>query len=334
MPAASEPIADLSTGDPYPMATAADAAGRKPRPMTLRAALAALPPRADAFLGRLHKCLSTPAGIDTTLLLVCYTARFSATALERLSQSVLRRSDWREWIAVVVEVAAPRARAVVVGPAASKSMGVKPVAAAAALVLSRRLKALSALLSEARMMMRLWGLLGMYFWGRGLVGKTLARRRQRQNEDEGVVVDDDDDDGVATDRMMDDVVAWAQLGACVVFQGLENGAYLSGKGVLGWSAAAQATAYKWSARFWALYVGLELGRLAGEGMRAKAGGEKAVEREDSTRAWRNQVVRNLAWAPLTVHWSMEKGFVSEMMVGLLGSIPGIIQMRDLWRETA
>ena len=106
--------------------------------------------------------------------------------------------------------------------------------------------------------------------------------------------------------------------------------------MLPWTPQQQGRAYRLGSRFWALYVGLELGWLGAElfGPQAARGqGEKrdtAAERAALTK----NAVRNMAWAPLTLHWSTEKGLVSDGVVGLLGSIPGVIQMRDLWRQTA
>jgi hypothetical protein len=132
---------------------------------------------------------------------------------------------------------------------------------------------------------------------------------------------------------------WVQFVSCVVLQVLENGAYLSSRGVLGWTPQQQGRAYVLSSRFWAVHVGIELGKLAAEGLArrraatARTTGAAGEEKEEEER-WRKQLARNLAWAPLTVHWGMEKGFVSDGFVGLLGTIPGLIQMRDLWKETA
>ena len=50
--------------------------------------------------------------------------------------------------------------------------------------------------------------------------------------------------------------------------------------------------------------------------------------------WRKVLIRNMAWFPLTIHWSLEQGIVSELTVGTLGSIPGIMAIRDLWNSTA
>ncbi|KAK3357096.1 hypothetical protein B0T25DRAFT_579224 [Lasiosphaeria hispida] len=328
--------ADLPSGSPIP-SVAATTPSKPAAPLTppLRALLAATPSHLDAFLARLNKCLATPAGIDTVLLFVCYASRLSASALGALSRSVLRRSA-RDWLAVLA--ALPPRTTVLFASSSSSSSAVKvavvtaggsttTAAAAAALVLAGRLKALSGLLSEARTILRLWALLGMYFWGKGLVVKALspaAEKKKSSGEPEG------------EETRLDRVVEWTRLLLCVGLQTLENGAYLSSRGVLGWTPAQQGKAYKWSSRFWAAYVGIELGKLAAEGLAgSKAKKAKAdAEVDADTAEWRKKVARNLAWMPLTLHWSTDAGFVSEPLIGMLASIPGMIQMRDLWRSTA
>lgn len=330
-------IADLPTGEPVPssspMPPAAAASSSSPsakHSIRLRALLSRAPHNIDAFLAHLQRCLSTPAGIDTVLLFVCYASRLSSSLLTALAKRALHRSA-AEWVALV---SASRTTVVAV---AGSGKPAPSAAAAASLLLAERLKNLSALLSETRTIMRLWGLLGMYSWAKRLAAESLSKQGS-------------DRDGPKPAILATSAVAYSQLAACVVFQALENGAYLSSRGVLGWSRPTQAWAMKWSARLWGAYVGVELGKLAAEGLAAAraAGGRRPAARkeegtgedaaaaaaeEDATR-WRNAFVRNLAWAPLTVHWGSEKGLVADWMVGALATVPGVIQMTDLWKRTA
>ncbi|KAI8954626.1 hypothetical protein F4801DRAFT_479489 [Xylaria longipes] len=320
---------DLPTGDPVPFsAPPAPAPAPKPKSLPLRELLAATPSNIDAFLAHLQRCLSTPTGIDTVLLFVCYSSRLTSAVLTTLVQPALQRSAER---LIALASALPPSATLVFNAKTLPSTGVALV-----LELAKRLRALSGLTSEARTILRLWGLLGMYFWGRRLILKW-RQSKQQQAETGG---------GGDSSSKLETSIAWSQLAACVVFQALENGVYLSSKGVLGWAPATQAKAARWSARFWGSFVGLELVRLLCEssrrGRRTRAdkfaGGKTVavVEREEREWAdtWRKTVVRNLAWAPLTLHWSLEKGLVSEMAVGALASIPSVLQIRDLWRNTA
>ncbi|KAI1212265.1 uncharacterized protein F4807DRAFT_415398 [Annulohypoxylon truncatum] len=313
--------ADLPSGEPIP-SSGPPAPAPSPKPLPpLRDLFAAAPSNADAFLAHLQRCLQTPSGIDTTLLLVCYASRLSASVLEALTRPAIRRSADR---LLAIAASLPPSATLVFTAKALPGGGV-----AAILGVAKRLRALSALLSDARTFLRLWGLLNMYFWARRLV---LGSRKEEEGKDK--------------EDKVERAISWVQMSTCVVFQALENGAYLSSKGVLGWSASAQRRAGLWSARFWAAFVGVEVGRLFYEshrrGRRSReekfAGGKSAaqVQRDEIewADAWKKSVARNLAWAPLTVHWSVEQGMLGEMAVGALATIPGVIQMRDLWRRTA
>jgi len=188
-------------------------------------------------------------------------------------------------------------------------------------------------------MLRLWGLLSIY---------NLAAKTYLSEEKKAV--------GMR-------VLTWAQIGALAVFQGLENGAYLAGRGVLGWRRERVGRAYKWSARAWMGYVGLELvrlgwewGRLRGEltaggkggevkgaeGKVVELSGEKDVQlvgeqRERVEREWGNFYRRlgvNAAYAPMTVHYSLEEGPLGEGSLGALGVVVAWLTFGKVWRETA
>ncbi|KAI1457121.1 hypothetical protein F4805DRAFT_429645 [Annulohypoxylon moriforme] len=317
--------ADLPSGDPIP-SSAPPAPVPSPKPFPIRDVLAAAPSNLDAFLAHLQRCLQTPSGIDTTLLLVCYASRLSASVLEALTRPAIRRSA-NQLLAIAATL--PPSATLVFSAKVLPGGGV-----AAILEVAKRLRALSSLLSDARTFLRLWGLLNMYFWARRLILSRKAKETEKDGEG-----------GQKEDRV-ERAISWVQMSACVVFQALENGAYLSSKGVLGWAPATQRKASLWSARFWAAFVGVEVGRLFYEshrrGQRTRdekfAGGKTAaqVQRDEIEwgEGWKKSVARNLAWAPLTVHWSLEQGLLGEMAIGALASIPGIIQMRDLWRRTA
>ena len=101
---------------------------------------------------------------------------------------------------------------------------------------------------------------------------------------------------------------------------------------MSWTPATQGWAYKWSVRFWALYIGVELGKLGAQGL---CSGGAVMTTKAEKDEWRGKLMRNLAWAPLTLHWSVDGGVgLNEGIVGLLGSIPGLIQFRELWASTA
>lgn len=83
-------------------------------------------------------------------------------------------------------------------------------------------------------------------------------------------------------------------------------------------------------------MGLEFVRLGWEVVQrrgAKKGEDEVVRREEE-EAWRREVVVNAAYAPMTVHWSLEEGCISPLAVGVLGSVVGAINVTELWKATA
>ncbi|KAK0736882.1 hypothetical protein B0T21DRAFT_363946 [Apiosordaria backusii] len=234
-----------------------------------------------------EKCLSTPSGIDTVMLFLCYTSKLTAAILTSSRTTTLLSKTSSN-------------------PLARKTLFT---------LLAKRLNNLSALMSESRVILRLWALLGIYSWGRSIVASP-------------------------TTSIPAKTLEYIRLVLCVLLQGLENGAYLSSRGVMGWTPAQQGQAYKWSARFWAAFVGIEIGRLLAE--RMGGGGARGKKLDDEkeelkeTREWKRKLAKSLAWAPLTVHWSVEGGVpgMTEMVVGALASVPGVIQMGDLWASVS
>jgi hypothetical protein len=318
------PIADLPSGEPIPSSKPPSKTPKR-QPLPLGALLAAMPSNIDSFLTRLNQCLSTPSGIDTVMLFVCYASKLSASVLTSLSQSALQRSA-REWITLIASL--PRGTTVVFSSPAPTGAAktTVPAAATLALTLAKRLSSLSSLLSEARTILRLWALLGMYFWARGLLKRTFSSAPPTK---EG---DSEKKPATPQPTKLETLLEYTRLALCITFQGLENGAYLSSKGILGWTPHQQGRAGKWSARFWAAYVGIELGRLAAERFGPAAKGKFDTARERGE--WTKKTARQLAWAPLTLHWGSEKGLLGDGAVGALACIPGVIQMRDLWASTA
>ncbi|GJC95830.1 peroxin 11C [Colletotrichum higginsianum] len=337
-------VSDLPSGDPVPppaaaAAVAADSSSSKPiivvvvdtcGPETKKAhpppdPRRPLPRNVDAFVAHLSRCFQTPSGIDTVLLFVCYTSRFSASVLDSLGASALRRSARK---LVAVAFALPPDKTILLSKAPS---GSSAAAASLGIRVAGHLRALATLLSEARTIMRLWSLLPLYLWLRRLM-TTPARPPAAADADEKA----QDPSAAALDR----AISWLQVTACLLLQSLESSSYLASRGVLPMTPAQQGKAARWSVRFWSVFVGSELGRLAVEALRSRsavASGRQDVasaEYREWSDTWTRTLARQMSWFPLTVHWSMDKGFVPEMGIGLLGSIPGIVQMRQLWKETA
>jgi hypothetical protein len=157
-------------------------------------------------------------------------------------------------------------------------------------------------------------------------------------------------------------VAYVEVFSIFVYQILENVAYLASKGIGGNRLVKRyggiGAWYLWSTRAWFGYILLEFVRLARESVlfqqkeeeqkrhRAEriSAGEKMVSetckeqdeaRQQEIRNWRKSLVNNLAWAPLCVHWSLQKGIgVPESLTGFISLLAGIWGAYDSWRATA
>ncbi|KAI9837400.1 MAG: hypothetical protein M1837_002988 [Sclerophora amabilis] len=177
------------------------------------------------------------------------------------------------------------------------------------------LRALASLISDIRVFLRLWGLLSIYTWGRDVFVTSPPHDRALR------------------------LIAYTQVAVNAAYQTLENGAYLAQhKVLLGWSEKAQTRAWVWSSRFWAAHTALDLVRLLRvrqlRSVKGGRNGEKVDETEEDVLGWWSEVLVNAAYAPLTVHWSLEEGLIEEVWVGLFGSVAGLVGLRQSWRKTA
>lgn len=309
----------------------------RPRPSTLQTLrvyllkyLTTIPRTADRNLVRLAKLLSTPSGTDTLLCTTSYTLTLVHALLSRLLQ---RR------LAVIASEIAQKADGILLpGETLIASLPAPTSTKRIAQVVGSS-KALAATIADYRIFVRLWGLAGLYTWARGTYLSPLPAHAEKQ------------------DRLVRGLT-WSAIAACVGFQVLENGAYLSSKGVLtssrwtGEAGKARENAWwLWSSRFWAAYVGVELARLGvqwyyrdGKPMPALQGdGEKEdkLRREEEVRkrklekwVWWKDLASNLAYAPMTLHWSTERGLLSDWGVGACGMVAGGAMLADAWRKTA
>lgn len=126
--------------------------------------------------------------------------------------------------------------------------------------------------------------------------------------------------------------------------------------------------WRWSCRAWAVSVALEFGRLVREwvlrgqelqdwhqkpattdgGGDADGGGDKDdrnlknqtrqpdnhwhQRRAEFLQKWTTQLCINACYAPMTLHYSLEKGIMSEGILSLLGTVASVLAWRQAWRE--
>lgn len=104
----------------------------------------------------------------------------------------------------------------------------------------------------------------------------------------------------------------------------------------------------WSCRLWALYVVLQFAHLKEDRMllkrrertlkKAKSTVPNNGEKEELQERWDalwNELLVNLGYLPLTIHWSLENGlFNNEIWVGVFGLLAAVASFRSGWKATA
>lgn len=159
---------------------------------------------------------------------------------------------------------------------------------------SPKLKNLYSMISDFRMFTRMWDTAGLMEWG----------------------IDTVDNAHKSSSDFLDESLVKLEAYSAVLYQVLENIAYLSSKGVIKISSKLETKIWIYSCVMWALYVQIELIRLVRQALASKG-----------TKIPYKQLFVNLAWLPLTLHWSTTTGFLSSGAVGILGaaaSLPGAI----------
>lgn len=299
------------------IAAAIDSAPSIPTPSKapIGAVLAAVPSNADAFAAHLLRCIQTRAGADAVLQFLCYFFKLSGSVLETLSRNALRQSA-QKLVAMAFQL--PPATTVVLSSAPA------PAGAAFALSLANNFKALSGVLSEARTINRLWGLLGLYFGLKRIVARMRPKKVESEKEGSVAVVE-------SAAAPFETIFSLTQIVTLILFQVFENLAFLGSKKAIDLKPATMGKFGLLSVRCWGTYVFMELSRLLVERVRSNP----EVKTAAWAKTWNKSFFRNLAWAPLTVHWSIPGGGpLPDALVGLLAMYPSTGQMVDLWRETA
>lgn len=194
--------------------------------------------------------------------------------------------------------------------------------------------ALSSLASETRYNLRLFGLLPLWIWG----SETLK--------------------SPPADPIIH-ALTILQIISNVVYQLLENIAYLASKGVISKRFVEKYGSidkwYIWSTRGWFGHIFLQFfvlwrqhvlqkRRMAAQ--RTASATSATIETKEQTsenrdelqleiRAWRKSLVNNTIWAPLCVHWCFENGIgIPDHLHGLISFMAGAWSLYDLWAATA
>ncbi|KAF2425718.1 hypothetical protein EJ08DRAFT_617080 [Tothia fuscella] len=260
----------------------------------------------DRTLSRLTAVLSTPAGQDSLLNTAYYTLTFLSATINLTLESQL------ESIAKVFAQNASKALL----PGESVVATFQAPAIATYLVrASTAFKLLSARISDYRTFVRMWGLLGIYAWAKSVYSNPPKDSILR-------------------------VIAYGQVGVNLAFQYIENKAYLATHGIV--SKPVELIGREWmlSAKFFAAHIVLDFVRLWRvrtlwkTDVVAQDDKEGMVKREKEIETWKRQLIIDLCFAPMAVHWSRPEVVLSDLQVGLLGMISGGLGFRETWRKTA
>ncbi|KAF9892417.1 hypothetical protein FE257_001525 [Aspergillus nanangensis] len=186
-----------------------------------------------------------------------------------------------------------------------------------------RLLALSSLMSETRYALRLLGLFPLWTWGADTLRSPPADRT------------------IYTLTML-------QVVSNMIYQALENGGFLAAKGVVSkkfvdrWGGVDKW--YLWSTRAWFGHIFLQFfvlwrqyvlrkRKLSTETEKGKE--EKEAELKAEIRAWKKSLVNNVCWAPLCLHWCVEKGIgFPDQFAGVVSFMAAAWGVFDLWGATA
>ncbi|EEU37729.1 uncharacterized protein NECHADRAFT_53446 [Fusarium vanettenii 77-13-4] len=265
----------------------------------------------DGFISHLNRLIHTRDGHDSVILFAAYVAQLAAAILETSGNANLQK--WANKVLTLLPKAlASRAPSL---PLGSKLFSIFSAAPRLQLRLAERLRALVDMLDDWSVMSRLWGLLTMWM---------LAKE---------FITTPNTDDKEPRVRKVKTAISATQITSLIGFFILENISWLSRRKVLSWSDKSQPKLILWCVRSWGVYVFAELGRLLFERLRKKSG-ETGQEDAESRTQWNKQFVENLAWAPLTVHWTTPGGLLPESVAALLASYAQFISVQGLWKETA
>lgn len=265
----------------------------------------------DGFISHLNRLIHTRDGHDSVILFAAYVAQLAAAILETSGNANLQK--WaNKVVALVPKALASRAPSL---PLGSKLFSLLSAAPRLQLRLAERLRALVDMLDDWSVMSRLWGLLTMW-----MLTKEFITTPNTDDKEPRV-------------RKVKTVISATQIVSLIGFFILENVSWLSRRKVLAWSDKSQPKLILWCVRSWGVYVFAELGRLLFERVR-KRRGETGPEDAGAQAQWNKQFVENLAWAPLTVHWTTPGGLLPESVAALLASYAQFISVQGLWKETA
>lgn len=176
--------------------------------------------------------------------------------------------------------------------------------------------AFTTMLDEWQMMNRLWGVLDMWMAAREI--KTQISKRASISDPVNPI----------------DVAIQVSQTLCLTsFHICEAASFLSSKGITNLSAKTQERLSFFAIRSWTAFTMVEVGRLLLDGQHTPHDKEK-VATDDWKVRWRKNMLQNLAWLSVSVHWSLRNGLLPESLVSPLAVFATWSLVKDAWKEAA
>ncbi|KAH7120533.1 hypothetical protein EDB81DRAFT_814364 [Dactylonectria macrodidyma] len=246
-------------------------------------------------ISHIHRAVESREGHELALLTVGEAARLVAAILGPLGKAASRPSiHGSTSFAAKLRPARLRLGAVAIGTSA-------------------RLYSILEVLEEWQLMIRMWGLLDMWMSAKELVQEKLTAKHHTLSD------------------VFETTISALQTLSMTAFHIFEATACLSIAKVLAWPPHMQGKLMTWAARCWATFTFIEVIRhLFQWSQKSKAD----VDYAEWKGEWKTEFLRNLAWVPYTMHWSMPDGLLPDAFLALSGLYPCVGIMRDIWRETA
>ncbi|KAF4962584.1 hypothetical protein FSARC_9362 [Fusarium sarcochroum] len=255
----------------------------------------------DQFLAHLHRAIEPRGSRDVVLLFAGEAIRMIAFTMELLT-TYLRREGRARKSNGFSNTFFTGSRITSIATSTSQvavSMG-----------------ALADMLAEWQVMNRLWGALSMWIAAKDLFLRVSARRSSCEPV-----------------KVVDTTIQALQTICLTSFHICEATVLLSSRKIVKWSAKVEERLTFLAIRSWAAFTMIEIGRLSLDWTRMTQGKEKTVS-DDWKARWKEDMLQNLAWGSVALHWSLRNGLLPEALVSPLAVFATWSLMKDAWKSSA
>ncbi|KAG7883010.1 hypothetical protein KL905_001712 [Ogataea polymorpha] len=176
--------------------------------------------------------------------------------------------------------------------------------------LSTKLRLISDYIADVRIFNRMWGLPGLLAFGLEDLHRIFR----------------------ADSNFITKLLEATSTISIVAYQPLENVAFAADHNWTHLEKSASLEYYVASSRLWAVFVVLEVVKLVKTMIQTKLAGKPLDLLHN--RSLNRSLVANIANLPLTVHWSLYDGCLSDLTVGFLGTMSSLFDTIDSWGEVS